>query len=47
MKKNWGYAGKIQNSSTQVVEAPNKPQSGRGKASVIRGGDLRCEKGKK
>lgn len=46
MKEN-GYVGKISQNGTQVVEAPHKAGAGKGKSSVIKGGDLRGGKGKK
>lgn len=41
-----GYTGKIKNSGTQEVKAPNSPRSSTKSATVHRGTDLRT-KGKK
>lgn len=36
-----GYIGKIKNSGTQIVNAPNQVKPGKGKSTVKTGTDLR------
>jgi len=42
-----GYVGKIKNSGSQVVQAPNQSKGKSGTGKVIRGTDLRTGKGGK
>lgn len=44
--KKCGYAGKIQNSGAQKVQAPLASQSKKGTSTVKKGEDLRGGKGK-
>ncbi len=39
-----GYAGKIQNAGAQKVNAPYPSGGGKGKSTVVKGGDLRTGK---